>query len=87
MEYMTQKKTFEVDAEEYRLLQKKNTEAQALKQIDEYIDSLSLTDAQCAKLLEKAGSIKLVGSALYKYEPVTKLWVITVYVCVSSLCL
>ena len=76
MEYMTQKKTFEVDAEEYRLLQKKNTEAQALKQIDEYIDSLSLTDAQCAKLLEQAGNIKLVGSALYKYEPVTKLWVL-----------
>ena len=31
MEYMTQKKTFELDDEEYRLLQTKHTEAQALK--------------------------------------------------------
>ena len=72
---MPQTKTFEVNAEEYSLLQKKHAESQTLKQIDDYITSLTLTDAQCANLLEQAGTLKLAGSVLFKYNPGTKLWI------------
>ena len=46
------KNTIQLDIEEYRLLQQSQTEAQTLKEIDGYINSLFLTDAQCAKLLD-----------------------------------
>ena len=69
------KKTIQLDIEEYRLLQQSQTEAQTLKEIDGYINSLFLTDAQCAKLLEQAGTLKLAGSVFYQYDATTKLWV------------
>ena len=75
MNHMTQKQTFEVEAEEYQLLQQQHAEAQTLKQIDSYINSLTLTDTQCAKLLEQTGTLKLAGSVFYQYDSATKLWV------------
>ena len=40
-----------------------------------YINRLTLTDTQCSELLEEAGTLKLAGPVVYKYEPTTKLWV------------
>ena len=74
--------TVEIDEQEYRkfqqLQQKSDAEAQfktkTLKTIDTLLSTLSLTDVQCAKLLLKAGTIKLAAGSLYQYDNKTKLW-------------